>query len=73
MHNFTKTFFFFFQGEYFGSYMIMLVFGIVSFIAATITMTLPESKNIKLPDTIDEAEQIGVRDHLTPENNVTSA
>ncbi|VVC31716.1 Hypothetical protein CINCED_3A018320 [Cinara cedri] len=60
-------------GEYFGNYMIMLVFGVVSLIAATITMTLPESKNIKLPDTIDEAEQIGVRDHLTPKNNETSA
>lgn len=29
-------------------------------LGAAITMTLPESKNIKLPDTIDEAERIGI-------------
>lgn len=38
----------------------MFVFGVTSLMAAAITMTLPETKNIKLPDTIDEAENIGV-------------
>lgn len=37
----------------------MFVFGMTAFAAAAITMTLPESKNIKLPDTIDEAKGIG--------------
>lgn len=37
----------------------MLVFGMTALAAAAITMTLPESKNIKLPDTIDEAKEIG--------------
>jgi len=46
--------------EYFGQYATMIVFGVTAFVAAFITMTMPESKNIKLPDTIDEAEQIGV-------------
>lgn len=43
----------------------MLVFGATAFLAAAVTMTLPESKNIKLPDTIDEAERIGT-DRLLP-------
>lgn len=37
----------------------MLLMGFMGLFAAAITMTLPESKNVKLPDTIDEAEQIG--------------
>lgn len=45
--------------EYFGVYATMLVFGMTALAAAAITMTLPESKNIKLPDTIDEAKGIG--------------
>jgi len=45
----------------------MLVFGSTALAAAAITMTLPESKNIKLPDTVNEAEQIGI-DRLLPEN-----
>jgi len=45
----------------------MLVFGVTALVAAAITMTLPESKNIKLPDTIVEAERIGI-DRLLPEN-----
>lgn len=49
----------------------MLVFGVASLIAAAITITLPESKNIKLPDTVDDAEQLGVSLHLTPEHNGT--
>lgn len=48
-----------FQTEYFGVYATMLVFGMTALAAAAITMTLPESKNIKLPDTIDEAKEIG--------------
>lgn len=42
----------------------MLVFGVTALSAAAITMSLPESKNIKLPDTIDEAEQIGISNPL---------
>lgn len=37
----------------------MLLMGTAALVAAVVTMTLPESKNVKLPDTIDEAEQIG--------------
>lgn len=37
----------------------MLLMGITTLIAAIVTLTLPESKNVKLPDTIDEAERIG--------------
>lgn len=37
----------------------MLLMGTIALMAAAITMTLPESKNIKLPDTIEEAERIG--------------
>ncbi|XP_050436083.1 solute carrier family 22 member 4-like [Adelges cooleyi] len=44
---------------YFGEYVTMLVFGVTAFLVAAITMTLPESKNIKLPNTVDQAEQIG--------------
>lgn len=53
--------------------MTMLVFSVVSLIAAAVTMTLPESKNIKLPDTIDEAEHIGVGVRPAPDNNGTLA
>lgn len=51
----------------------MLVFGVTALIAAVITMTLPESKNIKLPDTVNEAEQIGISSPLinTIEINTT--
>ncbi|XP_025418680.1 solute carrier family 22 member 5-like, partial [Sipha flava] len=51
-------------GEYFGEYMPMTLFGVAALLAAALTMTLPESKNIKLPDTIDEAERIGNEDKL---------
>lgn len=47
------------QAEYFGGFITMSVFGLTALVAAAITMTLPESKNIKLPDSIDEAERIG--------------
>lgn len=40
--------------------MAMSVFGSTALVGAIITMTLPESKNIKLPDTINEAENIGI-------------
>lgn len=43
----------------------MLLFGVTAFLAAAITMTLPESKNVKLPDTIDEAEKVGITRLLT--------
>lgn len=36
----------------------MLMFSATTIVAAAITMTLPESKNIKLPDTIVEAVQM---------------
>lgn len=59
------NFIFYFQAEYFGGYVTMLVFGVTSLMAAAITMTLPETKNIKLPDTVDEAENIGIVHALT--------
>lgn len=37
----------------------MTMFGTTAILAAVITMSLPESKNVKLPDTIHEAELIG--------------
>jgi len=45
----------------------MLVFGLTALAAAAITMTLPESKNIKLPNTINEAEEIGT--DIKPKND----
>lgn len=42
----------------------MLVFGAAALSAAAITMTLPESKDIKLPNTIDQAEKIGNADQI---------
>jgi len=60
-----------FQTQFFGDYVTMLLFGVTAFLAAAITMTLPESKNVKLPDTIDEAENVGTR--LPTENNVNAA
>jgi len=47
------------QADYFGGFITMSVFGLTALVAAAITTTLPESKNIKLPDSIDEAERIG--------------
>lgn len=49
---------------YFGEYVTMLVFGAAALSAAAITMTLPESKDIKLPNTIDQAEKIGNADQI---------
>lgn len=48
-----------FQSAYFGESVTMLAFGAMAFLAAAVTMTLPESKNVKLPNTVDEAENIG--------------
>lgn len=42
--------------------MTILLFGVTALAGGAITMTLPESKNVKLPDTVDEALQIGVED-----------
>lgn len=39
--------------------MPMLIMGTTALVAAAITMSLPESKNIELPDTVIEAERIG--------------
>ncbi|VVC31714.1 Hypothetical protein CINCED_3A024130 [Cinara cedri] len=47
------------MAEYFGGYIAMFFMGSIAILAAVITVTLPESKNVKLPDTIDEAEKIG--------------
>ncbi|XP_025421099.1 solute carrier family 22 member 21-like isoform X2 [Sipha flava] len=55
-------------GDYFGEFVVMPVFGITALTAAVVTMTMPESKNIKLPDTVDEAERIGTTRQLLPEN-----
>ncbi|VVC31718.1 Hypothetical protein CINCED_3A010671 [Cinara cedri] len=55
--------------QFFGGNVTMIVFCATSILGAAITTTLPESKNIKLPDTIDEAERIGIDDSTKPEKN----
>lgn len=36
----------------------MLVMGVMALAAAAITLILPESRNLKLPDSVEEAERI---------------
>lgn len=37
----------------------LLIFGSTSFVAGLLALLLPETLNVKLPDTIKEAERIG--------------
>lgn len=48
----------------------MLVFGVTALLAAAISITLPESKDIKLPSTIDQAEKIGCNGNDGNDGNV---
>ncbi|VVC40729.1 Hypothetical protein CINCED_3A009126 [Cinara cedri] len=54
--------------QFFGGYIMMAVFSSASVLGAAIITTLPESKNIQLPDTIEEAEQIGNQTERGREN-----
>lgn len=40
--------------------MPVLIFGVVSFVAGVLAFFLPETKGKKLPDTVKEAELVGV-------------
>lgn len=40
----------------------VLVYGVVSFLGGALVLTGPETLNTKLPDTIQEAEDIGKKD-----------
>ncbi|KAF0767385.1 solute carrier family 22 member 21-like [Aphis craccivora] len=44
---------------YFGSYVPILLFGIISFMAGALAFLFPETKDQKLPDTVKQAEFVG--------------
>lgn len=43
----------------------LLVFGAFAFVSGLLSILLPETLGIKLPDTIEEAENIGKKDTQT--------
>ncbi|XP_025421175.1 solute carrier family 22 member 21-like isoform X2 [Sipha flava] len=45
--------------SYFGQYVPILLFGIISFIAGALSFLFPETKDQKLPDTVKQAEFVG--------------
>jgi len=47
------------QGLYFGNFLPVLIFGVVSFVAGAFSFFLPETKDKKLPDTVKQAEAVG--------------
>lgn len=47
------------QSVYFGSYVPILLFGIISFMAGALAFLFPETKDQKLPDTVKQAEFVG--------------
>jgi len=47
------------QKTYFGEYVPILLFGIISFIAGALAFLFPETKDLKLPDTVKQAEFVG--------------
>lgn len=47
------------QGAYFGQYVPILLFGILSTIAGATAFLFPETKDKKLPDTVREIELVG--------------
>lgn len=54
-----------------------LIFGIVSVIGGLITFLVPDVADISLPDTVKQAEAIGVKkdeklSHSIPFNNITA-
>ncbi|XP_050535666.1 solute carrier family 22 member 4-like isoform X2 [Daktulosphaira vitifoliae] len=44
---------------YFGQYVPILLFGIISFVAGALAFLFPETKDQKLPDTVKQAELVG--------------
>ncbi|XP_060880528.1 solute carrier family 22 member 21-like isoform X1 [Metopolophium dirhodum] len=46
-------------GAYFGQYVPILLFGIISFMAGALAFLFPETKDQKLPDTLKQAEFVG--------------
>lgn len=50
--------FFWFQGQHFGFFLPVLIFGIMSFVAGAFAFFLPETKDKKLPDTVQQAEAV---------------
>lgn len=47
--------------KYFFDFLPLLLFGVVAFISGLLASLLPETLGQKLPDTIEEAENIGKR------------
>jgi hypothetical protein len=47
------------QSAYFGPYIPILLFGIISFMAGALAFLFPETKDQKLPDTVKQAEFVG--------------
>lgn len=47
------------QSTYFGQYVPILLFGIISFMAGGLAFLFPETKDQKLPDTVKQAEFVG--------------
>lgn len=50
------------QALYCGKFLPELVFGVMSFLAGTFAFYLPETKHKKLPDTLKQAEVVGVEE-----------
>lgn len=48
-------------GGKFGKVQPLIVFGILSVVAGALLLTLPETKDKELPDTIAEGEQFGIK------------
>jgi len=46
------------QGAYFGQYVPILLFGIISTMAGATAFLLPETKDKKLPDTVRQVELV---------------
>lgn len=47
------------QAVYFGQYIPILLFGMLSFMAGALAFLFPETKGQKLPDTVKQAEFVG--------------
>jgi OCT family organic cation transporter-like MFS transporter 4/5 len=46
------------QANYFGNYVPILLFGMMSFISGAISFLFPETKDQKLPDTIKQVQLV---------------
>lgn len=52
--------------------MPMIVLGILSLVAGVFTLALPETSGMRLPETIQEAENLGTPYYLSTEEERTS-